>query len=300
MWQFLDRDEDHSGQDALVFALGAAGGFALGMLLSGRMRAAGQVKAWGGETLRRARGVAARIRPMRLRRLPGEMGELTGLEDAVIEAFLDDDVLGERGIDVGAISRGIIELSGAVRTAEEAERAVRLARRVAGVDTVVNRMEVDDGRRRRGGPRDYGDAADATRMSEWQGRTSGMGRRRQGAETEPDRSDDSRRFRERALEQADRAQYETEGWAAFPRGGERPEPRDPSREVNYREDELDNQDPYDKHAESLDAQPQRLNTRARVGEGPKPGTELRLEAADVPVKPHGDVPRDDRMAADPS
>jgi osmotically-inducible protein OsmY len=299
MWQFLDRDEDTSGQDALVFALGAAGGFALGMLLSGRVRAPGQVKAWGGEIGRRARGVASRLRPSRLRRPPGEMGELTGLEDAVIEAFLDDDVLGERGIDVGAVSPGIVELSGAVWTPEEAERAVRLARRVPGVDTVVNRIEVEDARRRPGA-RDHGGGAEGARAAEWQGRRSGMGRRRQGEETDPGRPDDSRRFREKALEDADRAQYEAEGWAARPRVGERPEPRDPAREVSYGEDELDNQDPYDKHAESLDAQPQKLNTRSRVGEGPKPATELRLEAADVPVKPHGDLPRDDRIAADPS
>ena len=40
-------------------------------------------------------------------------------------------------------------------------------------------------------------------------------------------------------------------------------------------------------------QPQALNSDARVGEGLKPGTELMLEAADVPVKPHGERPRRD-------
>jgi hypothetical protein len=300
MWEFRERDEEFSGQDAVVFTLGAVGGLALGMLLSGRVRAPARVKSLGGELGRRARGVASRLRPGRLQRAPGEQGDLTRLEDAVLEAFVGDDLLGDRAIDVGAISRGIVELSGTVWTQDEADLAVRLARRVPGVETVVNRMEVEEDRPRRRGGRDYGDAAEVTRMAEWTGRNSGMGRRRQGSQTEPDRTDDSRNQRERALEQADRAQFESEGMAAYPRVGERPEWRDPMSDVNYREDELDNQDPYDKHAVSVEGQPQQVNVAARVGEAPKPGTELRLEAADVPVKPHGEAPRDDRVAGDPS
>jgi hypothetical protein len=300
MWEFRERDEEFSGQDAVVFTLGAVGGLALGMLLSGRLRAPSRVKSLGSDLGRKARGVASRLRPGRLQRGGAEQGELTRLEDAVLEAFLADAVLGDRAIDVGAISQGIVELSGTVWTEDEADLAVRLARRVAGVETVVNRMEVEDNRPRRRPARDYDDAAEVTRMAEWSGRNSGMGRRRQGAQTEPDRADDSRPHRERALEQQDREQFESEGMAAFPRVGERPGAGDSGRELNYREDELDNQDPYGKHALSQDGQPQVLNVAARVGEGPKPGTELRLEAADVPVKPHGDAPRDDRIAGDPS
>ena len=60
--------------------------------------------------------------------------------------------------------------------------------------------------------------------------------------------------------------------------------------TNFREDELDNQSPFGKHAVAqgnpTDGPPQALNSQSRVGEGMKPGTELALEAADVPVKPH--------------
>jgi len=296
MWEFRERDDEFSGQDAAVFALGAVGGLALGLLLSGRLKAPGRVKALGGEIGRRARGAASRLRPGRMQRAPAEQSELTGLEDAVIEAFLGDPLLGDRAIDVGAVSRGIVELSGTVWTEDEAQLAVRLARRVAGVETVVNRMEVEDTRRRRPTPRDYGDAGDVTPVSEWQGRTSGMGRRRQGNQTDPDRSDDSRHQRERALKQADRDQFADEDMAANPLTAERPEWRDPMSEVDFREDELDNQDPHGKHAASMPGQQQTVNVAARVGDRPKPGTELALEAADVPVKPHGDAPRDDRVA----
>jgi hypothetical protein len=40
-------------------------------------------------------------------------------------------------------------------------------------------------------------------------------------------------------------------------------------------------------------QPQALNSQARVGEGMKPGTELRLEQSDVPIKPHQRQPGDE-------
>ena len=62
--------------------------------------------------------------------------------------------------------------------------------------------------------------------------------------------------------------------------------------VGSSEDELDNQDPHGKHAaRTLDDEPQRFNTAARVSQDPqgtKPGIEMRLEDADVPVKPHSD------------
>src|SRR5690606_3761497 len=103
-------------------------------------------------------------------------------------------------------------------------------------------------------------------------------RRRQGLATDPDRPDDAQVRREQALNVADREQWTEEGYAhTHSRLSERPDvPR--SDRLRYREDELDNQDPHGKHAETtLDRPPEELNTSARVGEGLKPGTELRLE-----------------------
>lgn len=280
------RDGD-TGEQALVFLLGAAGGFAVGMLLSGTFPAPAEPTREVGSRLRRTAATMARsLRPGRLRREQREQEALTRVEDAVLDAFLHDEVLSERPIDIGAVSRGMIELSGSVRTGDEAERAVRLARRVEGVETVINRMDVEDelSRRRRGSGTESG----GIMGGEWTGREIGMGRRRQGHETEPDRPDDSQHQKEVALEQADRAQFEDEGLGhSQPRMSARPGPAgDPLDRVNYDEDELDNQSPYGKHAVSVPEQPQALNADARVGEGPKPGTELALEAADLPVKPH--------------
>ncbi|MEW5931164.1 MAG: BON domain-containing protein [Gemmatimonadota bacterium] len=326
MWEIRERhDEGDLRQDALTFVLGAAGGFALGLLLSGRVKPAasrareragqrvGELRGRAGEQIRgraeelrgradglrsragtlrtRAAGVAAAFRPGRLRRAVRDQDELTRLEDAVLDAFLADEVLGERGIDVGAISRGIIELSGSVYTDDEADRAVRLAQRVDGVDTVVNRLDVDDDGHRRGrSPLRDDDAA--RRETEWTGLNIGMGRRRQGRETDPDRSDDSRHIQEVSLEHTDRSEFELETGHSRPRNAERGEVQ-AGKPANFREDQLDNQDPVGPHTYGGVPRPPtgpEVNSQARVGEGPKPGTELRLEAADVPVKPHGHNP----------
>ncbi|HSU12662.1 BON domain-containing protein [Longimicrobium sp.] len=291
-----DRNETDLGE-ALLFALGAAGGLALGVFLSrGGMPAAPEPVRQAGARLRdRARDMAGRWGPANLRRGEEETLQLSGLEDAVIEAFLHDPVLAERGIDVGCISRGIIELSGTVYSADEAERAVRAARGVEGVDTVVNRMDVDEDARRTGRAGES-TAWEGHMSGEWTGRNIGMGRRRQGDETDP-AGDDSQHLREVALEQSDRAQFEDEELAhSQPRVGSRPGTGDPNP-TNYSEDELDNQDPYGKHAVPAPEQPQALNSRSRVGEGLSPGLELEMEAADVPSKPHsaewqGARPRD--------
>lgn len=308
MWELRERDAD-SGQDALFFALGAVGGFALGVLLSGRLNPAGLREAGAGMRERaaglraragslgeRARGVAGSIRPARQRRPQADEAGLGTLEDAVLDAFLADDLLRSRGIDVGALSRGIVELSGSVNTHEEADRAVRVAQRVRGVETVVNRMDVEE-EMSRINPRDEAEA-DAEEATEWTGRNVGMGRRRQGRQTDPARSDDSRHFRDRAIENADGVQVEDEDLTyARPRMAARPGSPRPEQTPDYREDELDNQDPLagpgvSKHgARPQTGQPQELNSASRVGEGLKPGTELALEASDVPVKPHGDAPR---------
>lgn len=273
------QTDQESGSNPLLFALGAVGGLALGYLLARGATSAEPLREAGARLRERARGVAQGLGGGTARET-GEEDLLACMEDDVIDAFLRDPVLSERGIDVGCIRHGVLELSGSVRTADEADLAVRIARGVEGVETVVNRMEIEqDGRR--SGPDEWEE-----RMSgEWTGRQVGMGRRRQSEETDPG-ADDSQHMREMALEQSDRDQYEDEDIAhSRPKLGARPGvgERNPTR---YDEDELDNQEPYGKHAVPAPEQPQALNSQARVGEGLSPGLELEMEGSPVPVKPH--------------
>jgi len=69
----------------------------------------------------------------------------TSLEEHVLDALEEDPVLSERPIDIGAIRDGVIELSGFVSTPEEADLAARVVKGVAGVESVVNRLEVGGG-----------------------------------------------------------------------------------------------------------------------------------------------------------
>jgi osmotically-inducible protein OsmY len=263
------------GDAGLLFAIGAASGFAVALVLASR----GARETGVGERLRDgARSVADRLRPGRLRREFSDQRELTRLEDAVLDAFLRDDVLAERAIDVGAISRGIIELSGTVDTADEATRAVRMAQGVSGVETVIDRMEVESDLTRmpaRGNPAQGGMMSG----TEYSGGTSGMGRRRQGSDTDPDQRDDSQAIREGSLEHTDRGQFEDEDIShSQPRVSSRPSTA-PENPTNFSEDELDNQSPYGKHAVPVPEQPQALNSHARVGEPPKPGIARAIEQA---------------------
>jgi hypothetical protein len=77
--------------------------------------------------------------------VPGE----TELEERVLEAFHNDPVLAERAIDIGAIGTGVIELTGWVQASWEIGHAVTLARGVPDVTTVVDRLAVRDGEKRR-------------------------------------------------------------------------------------------------------------------------------------------------------
>ncbi len=292
---FREPEEPDYGTEALTFALGAMGGFALGLLLSRRQVSApsgglgadlrDRARAVG----QRARTVADRLRPARLRRMAGEQADLTQLEDAVLDAFRGDGVLSERGVDIGAISPGIVELSGSVWTEAEADRAVALARRTAGVTTVVNRLDIEGEARRLERTRrrleEEGNGIDSLQHS--LARTGGMGSRRQGRETDPDRPDDSLSQELDALAAADRDQWEDENISTSrPRNASRPEAQ-AARRTRYREDQLDNQDPHGQHARvTLDEQPQALHADSRVGEGLKPGVELALEGSELPVKPH--------------
>ena len=117
-----------------------------------------------------------------------ELSPLEELEERVLSAYHNDPILSERAIDIGAIDEGIIELTGWVYAASEAEHAVTVARGTPGVDTVLNRLAVraeedqlDDAADR------YGEGDDQLTESHWEGQSVGMGRRRQGSSAEPDR-----------------------------------------------------------------------------------------------------------------
>lgn len=73
----------------------------------------------------------------------------TELEERVLEAFHNDPILAERAIDIGAIGTGVIELTGWVQASWEIGHAVTLARGVPDVTTVVDRLAVRDGEKRR-------------------------------------------------------------------------------------------------------------------------------------------------------
>lgn len=284
---FHEPEPDY-GRDALTFALGAAGGLALGLLLvRGLPTPQGGVRL-GRELRDRARTMAGRLRPARLRRMGPEQRALNALEDRVLEAFYADPVLGDRGIDIGAISPGIIELSGSVWAEEEAERAVRVATGVNGVRTVVNRMDVEDEARHfeRTRRRLEEEGSGLTSLQHGTARVGGMGMRRQGRETDPDRPDDSHDIGMGALKDADRGQWEDEGFAS-----PAPRARRDAWRPHFAEDEVEPQDPHGKHAPvTLDHPPEQLNSAARVGEGSKSGEHLALEKTDLPRKPHADRP----------
>jgi hypothetical protein len=277
------KESPEGGDNGLIFALGAATGFAASLWVVGRSIADAETGGVRGRLRDGARTVADHLRPGRLRREYSDQRELTRLEDAVLDAFLRDDILSERAIDVGAISRGIIELSGSVHNHDEAQLAVHKARRVPNVETVVNRLEVENDIARRSARVNQGEGG--AMSAEWSGNVSGMGRKRQG-DTEPDQRDDSQHIRETSIEHSDRREFEEEDLAhSHPVMSSRPSPH-PENPTNFSEDELDNQSPYGKHAVPQPEQPQELNSLSRVGEGMNPGIALRLEQADVPVKPH--------------
>ncbi|WP_158514767.1 BON domain-containing protein [Gemmatimonas phototrophica] len=64
------------------------------------------------------------------------------LEERVLEVFRNDLLLAERTIDIGANDEGVIELTGWVEAASEAEYAVVLAKGVPDVAAVVSLLAV--------------------------------------------------------------------------------------------------------------------------------------------------------------
>ena len=107
------------------------------------------------------------------------LSPLEKLEELVLDAFHNDPILSERAIDIGAIDEGIIELTGWVYAASEAELAATIARGTPGVKTVLNRLTVraeedqlaDSAER-------YEAGEDRLTEAHWEGQGAGMGTKR--------------------------------------------------------------------------------------------------------------------------
>jgi hypothetical protein len=204
MRPFRYRDEEPLSQSLAYVIGGALAGFAAGILVAHRM---------GGVA-----GIASRVRERFGGTSAEEFGDEAGyetdefdaefdeigigagagedaeeLEQRVLHAYENDPILAERPVDIGAISDGIVELTGWVNSEEEAAHAVTLARGVPGVDTVVNRLAVrprEDQLNNRA--ERYANGDPVLTESHWEGQSIGTGRRRQGNSSEPDRHADPR------------------------------------------------------------------------------------------------------------
>ena len=211
-----EEEEESSPRNAIYIAIGAAAGFAAGVLMAER---------FGG-----FKGLTDRIKdtfgggtegaeeeefdyegldedefdPDFDDDLDTPKASLDGaeeLEERVLEAYKNDPTLSERAIDIGAVEDGIIELTGWVNSEDEAHQAVVVARGVPGVSTVVNRLAIrsdedlfDDAAHH------YEDGDAPFTERHWDGQQVGTGRRRQGNSEEIDRhADPKNRLEDRSL-----------------------------------------------------------------------------------------------------
>ncbi|MDB4890367.1 MAG: transport-associated protein [Gemmatimonadetes bacterium] len=199
--RFRDEDESSVAGTVTSVLLGALAGFAVGMVVAQKV---------GG-----FRGIAEKLR----RRKPVTADDTAspavaddfadyeeydddeieddmegaGLEDLVLEAFRNDPILSERAIDIGGIGDATIELAGWVKSDEEANLAITIARGVPGVTTVLNRIAVGDEEERiEEHARLFAEGDDAHTEAHWEGNVVGTGRRRQGTSDEADRHADPR------------------------------------------------------------------------------------------------------------
>ena len=116
-------------------------------------------------------------------------GDLRDIEDSVIDALRKDEILRNRAIDVAGIASGIVELSGTVETEDEAHHAVAVVQRLAGVRTVLNRLDLSEFEQRLNRKRSAAGSTPGS-GSRWYGMGVGTGRRRQGVSTEVPLIDD--------------------------------------------------------------------------------------------------------------
>jgi len=110
------------------------------------------------------------------------------IEERVLEAFNNDPILAERAIDIGTVGERIIELAGWVDTDDEAEHAMTIARGVPGVETVINRLLVEEEEQQLlDTVRKTEDGDPSLTDARWEGQQVGTGKRRQGNSAEADR-----------------------------------------------------------------------------------------------------------------
>jgi hypothetical protein len=195
--RFRDRDESRrSGEGVLFLILGAAAGIAAGVVVAQKFGGFSALATKVKERLNVGDDefVADEYDEYGEEDDYGddeELSPLEELEERVLEAYHNDPILSERAIDIGAIDEGIIELTGWVYAASEAEHAVTVARGTPGVATVLNRLAVraeedqlEDSIDR------YEDGDDRFTEAHWEGQGVGMGRKRQGKSSDPDRNVD--------------------------------------------------------------------------------------------------------------
>jgi hypothetical protein len=244
---------------------------------SAREQFAGQWLAVAGALVGVATGIALSRRMVRAAPVAGRR-EMRRLEEAVADALAADLVLGSRSIEVGALTVGIVELTGPVHDEWEAERAVRISQGVPGVRTVLNRLDrevVEDHIAYTQSRLEAGDPS--LQGTQWYGMGVGMGQRRQGLQTDPDRPSDKVPLVSRALgtdraveqtsERLDKLPTGVEGHTTAPAG---PSDRGTVEDASHRR--LGNEP-----VEPL----QDFNPESRVQVDIKKGTELTLEQSGV-------------------
>ncbi len=249
--KLMPGKQDHS-REALAMAVGAGVALAAGVLVWQWYR--------GGR-----RGADRQLE-----------GALVRLEEDVVDLLREDQRISGQPIEVAALARGIVELSGLVETEEDSDRAMAVAQRAPGVRTVLNRLDVleeseraEDARRRPDGP---GTPRADTR---WTGLGVGMGRRRQSRTTDPARRDDRSDLVQealgvdRAVEQTseilDKIPTATESGATASQSA--PDDRGTIGETSHRG--TGNANPF----------PHEMNPAVPPHENVPPGTELDLERA---------------------
>lgn len=190
MAPFRYRDEGESLGGALAkIGVGVAAGFVVGVIMAQKVGGIAGLSSRLRDKIAGMRGDD--MDHYRVARGQSDDEFDAALEERVLEAFRNDPILSERGIDIGSVGPATIELTGWVDSAEESERATTITRGVPGVETVVNRIIVgeeeemlDENARR------FADGDPALNEARWEGQRVGTGRRRQGNSEEMDRHAD--------------------------------------------------------------------------------------------------------------